>query len=572
MEGSSSNSNTSNDPTQYVPFHTFLQQFQSTNGVNGAGVASNGVGGGESSNLVPTAPEFVPRERKDAAQPTDRGAIPKTRNGYNNFNHYNRRGGGGGTGNGNYRGGRGDNHRRNFNYHRNNHNDHHQHQGASNSHNHHHQQQHQPEENESPEIPPSVEMNSKKTFEPRRNNWNSNQRGRGNYRNSHNNNNGRPPRPHPPPIAKESKCQREKLLREITSNTLECLVCCEKIKDFHPIWSCSTCYHCFHLKCLKKWAESSKSDAGDWRCPACQTPKTQIPHDYFCFCGKTRNPVVNRMETPHSCGEVCGTTCENGHPCTILCHPGPHPTCQALHTRSCPCGKTQKTLQCSQKDDIKCTETCAKLLSCGLHQCQELCHADECKPCKEVVEISCHCEKQHKTVACDITNEAYSCTLECEKLLKCGNHKCTNVCHAGECKPCELLPEFITSCPCSKQQVLPGERKSCLDDIPLCGKICKKHLKCGQPSQPHQCMAKCHLGKCPPCNSKTMVKCRCGKSDGFEVKCKQLTTRADDARCKKKCNKMKSCLRHKCQEFCCIDIDHICKQTCNKTLSCGKHK
>lgn len=68
-----------------------------------------------------------------------------------------------------------------------------------------------------------------------------------------------------------------------------------------------------------------------------------------------------------------------------------------------------------------------------------------------------------------------------------------------------------------------------------------------------------------------MVKCRCGHMDQM-IKCRQLSTRADDARCKKRCVKKRSCGKHKCNKECCIDIDHICPLPCNYTLSCGKHK
>lgn len=56
------------------------------------------------------------------------------------------------------------------------------------------------------------------------------------------------------------------------------------------------------------------------------------------------------------------------------------------------------------------------------------------------------------------------------------------------------------------------------------------------------------------------------------VKCRLLFTRADDARCKKRCTKKRNCGKHKCNQECCIDIDHICPLPCTFTLSCGKHK
>lgn len=56
------------------------------------------------------------------------------------------------------------------------------------------------------------------------------------------------------------------------------------------------------------------------------------------------------------------------------------------------------------------------------------------------------------------------------------------------------------------------------------------------------------------------------------MKCVDLSTRADDARCKKRCTKKRSCGKHKCNQECCIDFDHVCPMPCTYSLSCGKHK
>lgn len=91
------------------------------------------------------------------------------------------------------------------------------------------------------------------------------------------------------------------------------------------------------------------------------------------------------------------------------------------------------------------------------------------------------------------------------------------------------------------------------------------------PGAPHKCQSQCHEGDCPECKLTTMVRCRCGNMDK-EIPCKELTTKADDARCEKKCTKKRSCRKHKCNQLCCIDIEHICPLICYKTLSCGRHK
>ncbi|XP_030377679.1 protein shuttle craft [Scaptodrosophila lebanonensis] len=371
----------------------------------------------------------------------------------------------------------------------------------------------------------------------------------------------------------EKLSQREKLVRDIEQRRLECLVCVEPIKAHHAVWSCQNCYHVLHLKCTTTWASSSKAENG-WRCPACQNVLQDVPREYYCFCGKLKNPPLTRTELPHSCGELCCRIEGCAHACTLLCHPGPCPPCQANVQRSCGCGKTSKTMQCAMKEEIACGEECGKLLNCEQHTCKEKCHAGKCASCEHKLEQRCHCGKQQREVLC--TREThdrrhYSCSKPCGKDLACGNHKCKDSCHAGNCRPCKLSPEQVSSCPCGKVEVPPKQRTSCLDAVPTCEGVCGKTLRCGKPAHPHQCASKCHLGQCPPCNKQTAVRCRCGHMDQM-IKCRQLSTRADDARCKKRCTKKRSCGKHKCNQECCIDIDHACPLPCNRTLSCGKHK
>ncbi|KAM8715561.1 hypothetical protein ACLKA7_002588 [Drosophila subpalustris] len=371
----------------------------------------------------------------------------------------------------------------------------------------------------------------------------------------------------------EKLSQREKLMRDIEQRRLECLVCVEQIKAHHGTWSCQNCYHVLHLKCTITWASSSKSAEG-WRCPACQNVLEELPREYLCFCGKLKNPPLTRTELAHSCGELCCRVEGCSHACTLLCHPGPCPPCQANVSRSCGCGRTNKLMQCAMKQPLQCEAVCDKLLNCGEHRCQQTCHAGKCEPCGEQVQQNCHCSKQQRDVPCTRESQdrrSYSCKECCGKPLPCGNHKCKDSCHAGACRPCKLSPTQITSCPCGKLPVAAEQRSSCLDPVPTCEGVCGKTLRCGKPAHPHQCTSKCHLGQCPPCTKQTAVKCRCGHMDQM-IKCRQLSTRADDARCKRRCTKKRSCGKHKCNAECCIDIDHACPLPCNRTLSCGRHK
>lgn len=197
--------------------------------------------------------------------------------------------------------------------------------------------------------------------------------------------------------------------------------------------------------------------------------------------------------------------------------------------------------------------------------------------------------------------DTYSCDNICNKKLDCGKHNCRKICHPDSCESCSLTPDKVTTC-CCGQTPLTEKRESCLDPVPTCDKICSKRLKCGQPSKslgngfvscycilllsryikaqllpfsragnPHTCKASCHAGGCPECDLSSDVKCRCGNMDR-EIACRDLTSKADDARCEKRCKKKRFCGKHNCNQLCCIDIEHICPLPCSKTLSCGRHK
>ena len=137
-----------------------------------------------------------------------------------------------------------------------------------------------------------------------------------------------------------------------------------------------------------------------------------------------------------------------------------------------------------------------------------------------------------------------------------------------------MSPQIVQFCPCGKtklEDILNEERKSCLEPIATCTNRCERQMKCGPIGANHSCSEPCHEKGCPPCPQMTKVRCRCGAMDR-EVPCKDLSGRADDVLCDKRCQKRKSCLKHKCGRACCIDIDHICTSVCSRLLSCGTHR
>ncbi|KAF8909061.1 hypothetical protein CPB85DRAFT_1308246 [Mucidula mucida] len=155
--------------------------------------------------------------------------------------------------------------------------------------------------------------------------------------------------------------------------------------------------------------------------------------ELICFCGRTV------LEPPVPCGTKiqCTYPCvfpppECGHPKTPhVCHGDDVscPPCPFLTTKLCACGaKMVGNVRCSlDRDKIGCGTACGKLLECGFHHCERVCHADECG----------------------------TCTMPCGKPRKMclpGHHPCTEPCHApsacSEKEPCQTI--ISLSCPCGR--------------------------------------------------------------------------------------------------------------------------
>ena len=54
----------------------------------------------------------------------------------------------------------------------------------------------------------------------------------------------------------QSSVQAGVLIEQLTTEKYECMVCCEVIRCSKAVWSCSNCFHIFHLYCIKRWARS----------------------------------------------------------------------------------------------------------------------------------------------------------------------------------------------------------------------------------------------------------------------------------------------------------------------------
>uniref|UniRef100_A0AAZ3RI10 R3H domain-containing protein n=1 Tax=Oncorhynchus tshawytscha TaxID=74940 RepID=A0AAZ3RI10_ONCTS len=346
------------------------------------------------------------------------------------------------------------------------------------------------------------------------------------------------------------------LIEQLSEEKYECMVCCEVIRVMAPVWSCLSCFHVFHLNCIKKWARSPASQAD----------------------GKVTNPEFQRSEIPHSCGDMCGkkrSGADCKHPCNILCHPGPCPQCPAFVTKACICGRTSQPMRCGQATAIHCDKQCDLILNCTEHTCTQACHSGLCQPCQLQVQQVCFCGVVYREVLCGTDKDCFdgsghfSCQKACGKMLDCEAHRCKQVCHRGPCQPCPRSPRLVRNCPCGQTSLAKllelgyPERRSCSDPIPSCGKTCNKPLPCGSNETIHICEKLCHEGCCGPCTLTSTIKCRCGS---------KINVNGLIFTCEKRCLKKRSCGRHKCGELCCVGVEHTCSLVCGYKLNCGLHR
>ncbi|KAJ3128279.1 FKBP12-associated protein [Nowakowskiella sp. JEL0407] len=346
----------------------------------------------------------------------------------------------------------------------------------------------------------------------------------------------------------------------------------------------------YECMCVKKWGEKSVPDPAastsenvGWRCPGCQNVNKELASEYLCFCGKVENPQFTRGQTPHSCGQPCRKERSCPHKCSMPCHPGPCRPCESVSAPiPCYCEQTQFVVRCSEIEqgfEKSCGGTCGKLLGCGQHLCEKICHSGPCDQCPIRITQTCHCGRSTQQVPCGplwLQSVSYSCNKKCEIEFKCGIHSCQLDCHpmTKHTYLCPTDPENIVNCPCGTKTIMEltkGKgRLKCTDPVNVCGNICNKILGCG-----HRCETVCHTGACPPCKQSLSTSCRCGKNI-LDVPCAKLPRNSQGdvlpPLCDRICKQQKQCKRHRCMEKCCEIVgQHACELVCGKMLKCGKH-
>ncbi|XP_067039445.1 NF-X1-type zinc finger protein NFXL1-like [Acropora muricata] len=330
-----------------------------------------------------------------------------------------------------------------------------------------------------------------------------------------------------------------------------------------------------------------------WFCPKCRFgfKQSDCPTRYYCYCEKQENPSFDPWLTPHSCGQSCSKPLKPdcGHDCLLLCHPGPCPPCPKTVRVSCHCGSAAPIVRRCSAKEWSCGKPCGKLLSCGHHNCETPCHSGDCLPCPKESVQNCLCGKFQSKRSC--ANPEWQCEKVCGKVLSCGHHTCEQVCHAGNCGDCPRAGN--RKCPCGQTSVsLP-----CTEDIPTCGSTCDKLLACNRHYCTQRCHTgscgtcrqmikkKCRCGKREKdvvCSQDFLCEIKCQKMRQCERhQCRRKCCNGHCLPCEQICNRNLNCRNHKCPSQChrgpcypcplTVDVKCFCGATV-LTLPCGREK
>uniref|UniRef100_A0A803P7U5 NF-X1-type zinc finger protein NFXL1 n=1 Tax=Cannabis sativa TaxID=3483 RepID=A0A803P7U5_CANSA len=391
----------------------------------------------------------------------------------------------------------------------------------------------------------------------------------------------------------------QEIQEKLMKGAVECMICYDMVRRSAPVWSCGSCYSIFHLNCIKKWARAPTSvdlsvdnHGFNWRCPGCQSVQLTSSKEirYVCFCGKRTDPPSDLYLTPHSCGEPCGKPLERDvgrggskedhcpHVCVLQCHPGPCPPCKAFAPpRICSCGKKIITTRCSdRKSGLTCGQRCEKLLSCGRHRCEQMCHVGPCDQCEVEVNAACFCKKKVEAVLCaDMTvkgavkaeDGVFSrssfhvrsipvkrcAMLVIVRLVWLKSHK--NAVAPQLLELWNVIKQLQTKISVVTEPV--GVKKAVEDTVAMSDAVLfliraavtqengihtfvQCHVPCG-----HSASHSCHFGDCPPCSVPVAKECI-----GGHVVLRNIPCGSKDIRCNKLCGKTRQCGMHACGRIC----------------------
>nr|XP_032829270.1 NF-X1-type zinc finger protein NFXL1 [Petromyzon marinus] len=284
------------------------------------------------------------------------------------------------------------------------------------------------------------------------------------------------------------------------------------------------------------------------------------------------------------CDQVCARSlsCKN-HKCSSICHPGSCYPCGVSVEVSCACGSTKVTVPCGREKHTRpprckqlcsaqsdchhaarephrchgglcppCRQTCRlPLKPCG-HVCPAPCHDNDtlaepaaaqragpwelpapvvkravsCPPCMQPTPTKCLGGHEESALPCHAARPS-SCGRACGRLLACGNHTCSLVCHAVTGSGLQAGPECA---------------------------VCEEGCARSRPEGcTHRCKRRCHLGPCPACTHTIRTPCHCTLVS-IHLSCSELLSAGETERdkllsCKNQCPRKLEC-GHRCRALC----------------------
>ncbi|KAK7558507.1 hypothetical protein IWX49DRAFT_572380 [Phyllosticta citricarpa] len=297
-------------------------------------------------------------------------------------------------------------------------------------------------------------------------------------------------------------------------------------------------------------------------CPCGKTPLSKITDKPRTTC---EDPIPN-------CKQRCNKLLACGHSCSRVCHSGDCDQVPCLEKMpiSCRCGKTNLSTICHQgvQEQPHCMRTCRVTMNCGRHICGSRCCPGEKKAAertsKRPTRRRPH-ELENGSIPVEMIEAEHVCVKRCGRLLKCGTHECEELCHKGPCHSCrEAIFEEI-SCHCGRTVLEPP--LPCGTKPPPCRYECERPKACGHPQVTHNC----HQDEetCPKCPYLTVKTCMCSKNVLKNQPCW-----LQEARCGEICGRKLKCGAHRCRKPChkpgdCEDSGTVCKQECGKEKTCG---
>lgn len=286
--------------------------------------------------------------------------------------------------------------------------------------------------------------------------------------------------------------------------------------------------------------------------------------------GVVRESCLDPVPT---CMEVCGKILPCGHKCYWNCHDGECAPCYQSVEIDCLCGTHTSSVACrlnQQGFQPKCNLKCNVLKSCRRHQCKTICCPERSIGISREAATKKRIRKNeitHQQAALLPVEAAHFCIETCGKLLACGKHHCEAVCHTGACSPCVESVFTDLVCPCGKTMLHAPYR--CGSTLPPCEYECIKESSCEHPNDPHYCHP--DGTPCPPCKHLTIKKCRCEKHNLIaNVICSQNQNQIS---CMMICEIQSPCgiKGHTCEKECHVpgECQKTCTRKCDQIRSCG---